>query len=311
MKVAVLIQHVVHFFISIFIIWSQADNLKNSTGSDLTCSTIVAISASLLTLIHLGLAVRSVIKNENDDSPVKENDDSPVENKLIKVIRHLAGTVALLGVWFLLGGKNQSGVKEEDWGVVALWFVTIKRLADVFLDMEKNIFDSLKVDCLENDLAGYKSYVVGGQLLLLASVVVSIMHQTQFDKDAGTRSKVLINAETANDCAFVLILVHAGLHPLAVVFDMIYSWWDADKTALSFLMNACRRKEKCVSEEEMVELVGFNRIPLVRQLVATTVLLLLGYAYGAAEKVAEGSNGYLFALLGVYVLTDALGRNIV
>ena len=306
MSLTVTIQHVVHLVVSGLLIAFQIDNLRNNTGTELTYSVLLTIAASLLAVIHLGLSYMSFNKSDSDDEDV--------ENKPVKAFRHLAGTIALISAWYLLGDKNQGGHAEEKTeAVLSLILITSKRVLDVFLDMEKNIMDSLKVDCLEDRIMGYKTYLVAGQLALFASAVLAIMHQNKFDESGGSRSKLDSNGESANDWAFVLILIHAGLHPVVVIIDMLYSMVDPDKAALSVLMQACRRKDGCKAEEERVELVGFNRIPLVRQVVSSTILLLLAYVLGAVDKAHAGvrEDGTLLALVLVYTLADAIGRNIV
>lgn len=314
------LDHGVHFLVAALIAVSFIIPLANHAGNHIVTglSAIGLALSGVQTIYHFGLTIAGFWGTENE------------EIEAGKVARNLltAGTiVALVATMGQLAGlpdavdpfAEGSNQAQKDIGasrgynMIGLILALVMRFLDLFLDNShegdnvngagKRFMKTLDVVCAadmpgEGAICGvFNARIIMVHLLLAGSGVFASFVAAgetniklgQLDKSDAGRNML---------AALVLIWVHFILYPAAVA------------------MNACEATRKacikahCGTPDNCSTLESFNRIPLIRSLVAGGVLCCLSYVLGSQLGGGAQLSNLLLAL-GLYLAADAVGRNVV
>lgn len=325
-------RHVPHLLLIAGIIFVQIYNQLQSGLTNLAAQlSIGALCAtSLLALQHVcRIAILAMISTNSPDEDKEESD-------VTTVIRNFLGGAALVLEFaaFGLDKESASPVLVTDKltrAALVLGGLCALRLLDMLLDFEYDFNETVAVQCVSGDARHRQAStvrIVVIHILLAVSLGLTSIHyfrstlKDDYDDDATTADAVYHDwglTTQGKGLAIgtsIVLLVHLVLHPLNLVFNMF-------EGLKEFLLNinACRcmSKDKSATNADCdgngrsaaanTELVAINRLPLVRQLVATFILTGLAFVAGGTYGKTDVTSQYNIAALVAYSAYDVLGRN--
>ena len=314
------LDHGVHFLVAALIAVTFIIPLANHAGNHIVTglSAIGLALSGVQAVYHLGLTIAGFSKVENEEIEAGKVARNLLTAGSIVVLVASMGQLAGLANAPAPFGEGANDAENDigtsrGFNMIGLILALVMRFLDLFLDnshegdnvngVGKRFMKTLDVVCA-SDMPGeggfcgvFNARIIMVHLLLAASgVFASIV--------AAGESNIKLGQLDSSDAgrnmlaALVLIWVHFILYPVAVV------------------MNACEATRKvcikvhCGTPDDCSTLESFNRIPLLRSIVAGGVLCCLSYVLGAQLGGGAQLSNLLLAL-GLYLAADAVGRNVV
>lgn len=334
-----MLNHVAHALVSAIIALAFLIPLINHNDNQKLASlSVLGLGASGIQLIyHLGLVLAISFKSYTHELPAGH-----VARNLLTALM-LSTSVALLGALAKagaarpfskeLGSKPTDATLLEQWdldnsrnmNLIGVILVFVMRFLDLGIDFTHE--DAGKESQQERDIKGKFAQLIAVEcadkpddgegvfgtkgvlnarilmvhLLLAAAGVFSIVVTLGRTPDLGNWT---IGSDGLNDvaqnmaAAMFLIIIHFGLYPVALLINMV-----------DFLQKTCIYAH-CGKPDNCSTLESFNRMPVLRSIVAAAVLSCLSYVIGSTL----GSDLHIQNILLVwvaYLAADAVGRNVV
>tara|TARA_A100001015_G_scaffold143940_1_gene159732 strand:+ start:3525 stop:4511 length:987 start_codon:yes stop_codon:yes gene_type:complete len=319
----VLADSILHLIVAAFILIIQFENLETYHDSKVpaTLLTGVIAAAAIQALYHVGLTIRAFCGTNkfefSGDGLVAKKVQKKEELPAGEIARNIITGSGLILSAALYGNLDSRGVGVIDnnwqaWVSVLAWFVM--RLFDTHMngkyadedgkDVAGRFKSLLEHTCKTDEEKLFKYFtprIIIVHLLLAAVWILGFF--VILNNDAGEIRNVKDPSYTDIFIATILALVHFGLYPAAALLNSfgvaVYCCGGQDPLFDD--------KQKCSGTPELISL---NRIPIVRSLVAGTVLILLAYAYGHLYEGNQGTH-ILFLDLVLYVAADQIGFDVV
>ena len=244
-----------------------------------------------------------------------------------EALRNLLTTLSLVLVTANIGILNQMDVdvgmkldgtaheKVMGYSFLSLMVLVLARLLDMFFDHDTAggvlSIDAVKTEssegCDDEAEPMWGQSALNGRIfithvLLLASVVTSWLlwlNDDQKLKNIGDGDKTIVSLSA------ILTLIHFILYPLVYGLSMI----EGVKNTVVYVMtcNGMCKKEK--DDPKDLTLESLNRVPLIRWLVTTTILL--GFSFLAGHTAQNERTQLVLLNLVLYIGVDAVGRHVV
>ena len=300
--------HLLHFLVAAFVAVSFIVPLSNHPHNRLVANiSAIGLAGSLVqSVYHLGIFLGGLCKAHNGEIPAG------------KVARNLLTSLLLSTAFILLAVLAPilaSDSVDRTLNLVAVIALGLMRFLDLGLDFSheksgeeiasRGALDRLKsvvaIECpddkTEVPYSGalfFNSRIVMVHLLLVANVVLSII--VLVGENLLQLGEIGKSTEADNQfTALILISVHLILYPIAL--------------ASSKMCNDACIKIMCGKGDKCETLESFNRLPLIRSLVAGVVIATLSYVVGS--QLGKDDVQIAILNLGLYLAADALGRNVV
>lgn len=300
--------HLLHFLVAAFVAVSFIIPLSNHPQNKIVAGvSAIGLAGSLVqSVYHLGIFIGGLCEAHNGEIPAGK----VARNLLTSLL--LSTAVVLLGV---LARILESDSDDRTFNLIAVMALGLMRFLDLGLDFshkkdgEENrsqgTTDRLKamvaIECPDekqepgfSKAKFFNARIVMVHLLLAANIVLtSIILAGDNLLQLGEITK----SEKADNqfAALILISVHFLLYPIAL-------------TSSAFCKNFCI-KAMCGKNDGCETLESWNRLPLIRSVVAGVVIACLSYVVGSQL----GNDDIQIAVLnlGLYLAADAIGRNVV
>lgn len=266
-------------------------------------------------IYHIGLFFQTCLKKDSKELNTGE------------ALRNLLTTLSLVLVTGNIGVLNQMdvdvGMKFDGnaheivmaYSFLSVILLVLARLLDMFFDHETAggvlSIDAVKVEAGENcdeevepmwGESALNGRIFITHVLLLASVVTSWLlwlNDDQKLKHIGDGDKTILMLSA------ILTLVHFILYPL--VYALSRSERTKDMVVKVMTCGGMCKKEK--DDPKDLTLESLNRIPLIRWLVTTTILL--GFSFLTGHTAQNERTQLVLLNLVLYIGADAVGRHVV
>lgn len=300
-----MINHTLHFLVAGFLTVTFIIPLMNHPDNKIVSgiSAIGAVGSLIQAVYHLGLVLASFCNAYTTELAAG------------KVARNLLTSIVLSTQLILWAAFIKVGLAEDDenrtFNFIGVIAASVMRLFDLLLDYQHDedaeplgISDKLRkvamdVECAKETFDQAKIFtarIFMVHILLAGSFTLSLINSL------GENQLQLgeIGGNPPADCMFAALLLvglHLILYPAAALIRMVPA---LNETCIRFM---CGKGEDCETLESL------NRVPLIRSLVAGTVISLLSYVLGS--QLGSANVQILIMNLGMYVAADAIGRNVV
>lgn len=178
------------------------------------------------------------------------------------------------------------------------------RISDMFDDLKKAT-DAFAVVCDDREPEGTRKssalarMVIANVLYALSALLLIVQFaEEEAEGKSGNRDTEGRDIAIA---AMSLAIIHAALKPLIKLAEMVGGDGLKQSIANTFLA------DKCAGED--VELASLSQLPIVRLLVATTILSLAGLQLGETWKDSRDINFVAGGILA-YSFAEDIGRNL-
>lgn len=251
-------------------------------------------AAGILSLYHLAMATVAMRggKTESSEGP---------ETEFGKALRNLLTALAIIGQFAALGHKREANDAENITDeIIIIVALSAMRLLDSAMDFASP-GEALSVQCIEDKGYSPTVYATGVTLLLGGAAGLQILKRMELDDDG---SHLHDSVGQVDFIALLLVIIHAGLHPLVKFLDMTPLKPVLVRVANS--ISILKNNSQCAESEN--ELVAINRVPLFRQAIAGSIIAIQAFVLGALY--GKNEINYQAAGLVVYLIADAVGRNV-
>ena len=297
--------HLIHALVAAFVAISFIIPLSNHPNNKLVAGiSAIGLAASIVQAVyHIGIFIAALCDAHNGE----------IESG--KVARNLVTSILLSTAFVLLGVLApilEFDSADRTFNLIAVTALCLMRFLDLGLDfshkdkVSEGTMDRLKsmvaIECPDDKEEPGFSYamffnarIVMVHMLLVANVVFSIIVLTGANLlelgEIGTS-----NPATMQLVALILIALHVSLYPIAIL---------SSACCKNFCIKCCCGK----GDNDCETLEAYNRIPLIRSLVAGAAIATLSYVLGSQL----GNDDVQIALINLvlYVAADAIGRNVV
>jgi hypothetical protein len=270
--------------------------LYNNTDDDTLNPKALFIGiAGLVAAIHAVHAILIfILPAFNGGTPRDQSDmEVVVRNKMSQLL--LISSAAALGMG--LRGGSFDGLELKDGNVLPeLLLVLIAvalRISDLF-DDQKKAADVVAIvqDSRDGKASHLPRMVIGNVLYVLAALLLIVQFaEEEAEGKSGNRDTEGRDIAIA---AMSLVIIHAALKPLIKTAELVGG--DNLKQAIANTFLA----DKATSED--VELASLSQLPIVRLVVATTILSLAGLQLGETWADSRDVNFIAGCFIGLYIL---------
>lgn len=262
--------------------------------------------AGLVAAIHAVHAILIFILPAFQGGKPRDQSDLEVvvRNKMSQLL--LIFSAATLGMG--LRGGSFDGLEIKSGNVLPELLLVIiavaLRLSDMFDDLKKAA-DAFAVVCDDREPEGARKssalarMVIANVLYALSALLLIV----QFSEEEAEGKSGNRDAEGRDIAiaAMSLAIIHAALKPLIKLAEMLGGDGLKQSIANTFLA------DKCAGED--VELASLSQLPIVRLLVATSILSLAGLQLGETWKDSRDVNFIAGGVLA-YSFAEDIGRNL-
>jgi hypothetical protein len=277
------------------------DHMHNITGMGYEPQFAGVVGASAVCSLG-ALAIYSLLVALQIFCTSDEVEESPTGERL----RNILTTVSVLAVFAPLGYEvvGLGGIDTSMLTIIPALLVAILKVFDPLLDKleatgERGLSSSMTVRCKPDaDLQPVVSYFSPRAILINVFIAGSgfalVLHDSSI-QDSEYHRKVGQSTSNIYWILYILMGSHFVMYPLFWALSMsesVGTWLKDNLTS-----NGCGADE----------VLSPNRIPLVRQALAGTVLALLSYLFGALYEFHRVE--LLVGSLVLYTLADMCGRN--
>lgn len=252
-------------------------------------------AAGMLALYHVGMSVIAMRGGKVDSS------DGTVETPFGRTLRNLLTAIALIGQFSALGHKREANADEEiAQEIIIIISLCAMRLLDSLMDFASP-GEAFSVQCIEDKGYNPTVYATGITLLLGGAFGLQLLKRMELDDDGSHLDN---SVENLDMIALILLAVHVVLHPLVKTLSM--TPLNGVLIRVANTVSILKNNSECAESEN--ELVALNRVPIIRQAVAGTIIAMQAFVLGALY----GQNEINFQVAGllVYLVADAAGRNV-
>ena len=262
--------------------------------------------AGLVAAIHAVHAILIFILPAFQGGKARDQSDMEVvvRNKMSQLL--LIFTAMALGMD--LRGGHFDGLELDSGSLLPELLLVIiavaLRLSDMFDDLKKAT-DAFAVVCDDREPEGTRKssalarMVIANVLYALSALLLIVQFaEEEAEGKSGNRDTEGRDIAIA---AMSLAIIHAALKPLIKLAEMVGGDGLKQSIANTFLA------DKCAGED--VELASLSQLPIVRLLVATTILSLAGLQLGETWKDSRDINFVAGGILA-YSFAEDIGRNI-
>lgn len=261
----------------------------------------IALFAAVVHMLHAGLLLLlpSMLKITG---PRQQGDlEVVVRNKMSQLL--LISSAVVMGMDLRNGSYGELNIDAGNLTplIVLLLIAALLRLIDMFDDLE-SFGQSLEVVCdLREEEDKRKNSAVAR--MVIANILYGISAAfliTQFAEEegggkSGNRNQLSKDIQIS---AFSLVLFHALLKGLVMLLSLIEGF---KETLLKCI------KDECTADQ--VEVAALNQLPLIRLIVATVVIVLMGLQLGETWGDSRDVNFIVGGLLA-YAVGEDIGRNL-
>lgn len=216
------------------------------------------------------------------------------------VLRNLLSTLLVLLTAMSLGLKIRPG-KDLGLTLAIVLLAGALRVADVFDDLG-GLEDVLAVQCDEpgertsKNGARFNRLILANSCYAFGAFGAVIQALSEMDGKAGKRNDENLRIQHA---ALSLLVIHAGLKLVTFLLDKIFS-----------LKNLVARVFLDGCDPSSIELASLNQLPLVLNLVSSSILILSGMQLGETVDDGRAINAISFGVI-LYFFGLVIGRNII
>ena len=258
--------------------------------------------AGLVAFIHAAHAILIFIIPAFQGGKARDQSDLEVvvRNKMSQLL--LISSAVVLGMD--LRGGHFDGLELDSGSLLPeLLLVCIAaalRISDMFDDLKKSV-DAFAVvqDHRDEKSAALPRMVIANVLYALSAVLLIVQFsEEEAEGKSGNRDNEGRDIAIA---AMSLAIIHAALKPLVKLVEFVGGDKLKEAVAKTFLA------DKATSED--LELASLSQLPIVRLLVATSILSLAGLQLGETWKDSRDINFIAGGILA-YSFAEDIGRNL-
>jgi hypothetical protein len=267
-------------------------------------------------IYHLGLGIQAFRIPTSGELQTGEALRNLLTTLSIVLVTANMGVISSSDVSF---GLKFDGTKDEKvmaYSALSLFGLLLARFLDMLLDHDeaKGVLsiDEVKVAGFGKEekqdaepmwgTSALNGRIVITHLFLLSTVVTSMMLWVGGDYR-------LDNTTSGDDLLMTLgaifTLVHFALYPLALLLGM----WDPVKEGVVACMTCCKNIKKEKENPDDLTIESWNRVPLLRWLVTTTVIFC--FAFLAGHTFDNERSQLVLINLVFYLAADQVGRHVV
>lgn len=283
---------------------------NNVDDDELNIKALFLGIALLTSVIHGAHAILIFILPAFQGGKPRDQSDLEVvvRNKMSQLL--LISSAVVLGMDLRTGEyggleiTNDEGPTNVTPSLIILCIAAALRLSDMFDDLHKAV-DAFAVVCDDREPEGTRKSSALARMIIanLLYAISAALLITQFAEEevtdkSGTRDTRGRDIQIA---AMSLAIIHAALKPLIKGAEMLGGDGLKQAVANTFL------EDKCTGED--VELASLSQLPIVRLIVASSILALAGLQLGETWKDHRDIN---FAAGGIlaYSFAEDIGRNL-
>lgn len=288
----------IHLIVSFVIFGTNIQTFLDAKyNSEIAIYATILLAVSLLQgLYHFGLLLRTYCGGEEEELPVGS------------ILRNLLTGIGIVSSWALFGkvGNDNTVV------TLAVAFFCLMRFLDTIMngkyDDYSEIGDLLKHSCKESEanlLENAREVVLFTPRVVMVHILLALAiasSAVDLSTDGGYLRPV---ADKDYTVALIFALVLQALHFLLYPFAAMFNYCGTTKGVMGGEVE-CKDGQGNVVRKE---LVSFNRIPIVRSVVAAVILSCLSFAYG--KLTPEQPTRLLLLNLALYFGADQIGFDVV
>ncbi len=266
----------------------------------------IALFAAVVHMLHgaLLLLLPAMLKacGSTFTGPRQQADlEVVVRNKMSQLL--LISSAVVMGMDITKGSYGELNIDAGNLTplIVLVLISALLRLIDMFDDLE-TFGQSLEVICdVREEEDKRKASAVSRMIIanilyvISAAFLITQFAEEEGDGKAGNRSQLSKDIQIS---AFSLVLFHALLKGTVMLLSTFKGF---KETLLKCL------KDECTADQ--VEVAALNQLPLIRLIVATVVIVLMGLQLGETWGDSRDVNFIVGGLLA-YAVGEDIGRNL-
>ena len=256
-------------------------------------SLLAIVSVVLVLILHLTQALRSG-REETDMS---------------KVSRNLLVAIALAGQFMAIGLFNQADNKPSmTLPILVLAGLSLMRVMDSLMDFT-DPKEALAVQCIEDR---FGARVLTIHVLLGAAAALESYKYSQYQALSDIDSKMGSSEQSLDLVVMILLWVHFAIYPLNALIRIsgLDRWAKMCMPCRCFenqYVENCDEQDRSKLDPDQLELVAITRLPILRHVIAGTIIASLGYIVGSVFHKLDLT--YQIPALLFYLAADVVGRN--